>query len=95
MSVNHFSVDVNGTKYKVWYITHGNPDRFSETSYTFQAEIDGVLVPLKCQFDNEFVGDLCCVMGLNPVMELANIAMVEIKKELSGMLISNLDKEPI
>lgn len=94
MTDNYFHVEVKGTKYKVWYITHGNPDRFSETSYTFQAEVNGTIIPLKCEFNNEFIGDLCCVMGLNPVIEFANIAFAEIKEELSGMLPSIIDREP-
>lgn len=56
---------------------------FSEQSVSFIAEKDGVSFPLKTKYDNEFIRDLCCVMGLDPVKELANIAIVEIKEELS------------
>jgi len=53
-----------------------------EQSVSFIAEKDGVSFPLKTKFDNEFISDLHCVMGLDPVKELANIAIAEITKEL-------------
>ena len=56
---------------------------FSEQSVSFIAEKDGVSFPLKTKYDNEFIRDLCCVMGLDPVKELANIAIAEITEELS------------
>ena len=56
---------------------------FSEQSVSFVAEKDGVSFPLKTKYDNEFIRDLCCVMGLDPVKELANIAIAEITEELS------------
>jgi hypothetical protein len=55
---------------------------FHEQSVSFIAEKDGTSFPLKTKFDNEFIRDLCCLMGLDPVKELANIAIEEIKKEL-------------
>jgi hypothetical protein len=56
---------------------------FHEQSVSFIAEKDGVSFPLKTKFDNEFIRDLCCVMGLDPVEELENIAIAEIWKELN------------
>lgn len=56
---------------------------FHEQSVSFVAEKDGVSFPLKTKFDNELIRDLCCVMGLDPVKELANIAIAEITEELS------------
>ena len=56
---------------------------FSEQSVSFIAEKDGVSFPLKTKYDNELIRDLCCVMGLDPVKELANIAIAEITEELS------------
>lgn len=79
-------IELNGDKYKIRCITHGDPNMFSTTSYNFEAEINGVFVPLKSHYENELVRDLCCIMGLDPVKELANIAMVEIKEELAGLL---------
>ena len=37
---------------------------FSDQSVSFIAKKDGVSFPLKTKFDNEFIRDLCCVMGL-------------------------------
>lgn len=76
-------IKVSGIKYNIRCITHGDPSYFSQTSYDFEAEIDGVFVPLKFHIDKELVQDLCAIMGLDPVKELVNIAIVEIKKELS------------
>jgi hypothetical protein len=62
---------------------------FFEQSVSFIAEKDGVSFPLKTKFDNEFIRDLCCVMGLDPVKELANIAIEEIKGELNELFMQS------
>lgn len=68
--------------YKITALIEGG-EYFSDQSVSFIAEKDGVSFPLKTKYDNEFIRDLCCVMGLDPVKELANIAIAEIKEELS------------
>ena len=67
--------------YHITSIIEGG-EYFHEQSVSFIAEKDGVVFPLNTKFDNEFIRDLCCVMGLDPVKELENIAFEEIKKEL-------------
>ena len=68
--------------YQITALIEGG-EYFSDQSVSFIAEKDGVSFPLKTKYDNEFIRDLCCVMGLDPVKELANIAIAEIKEELS------------
>jgi hypothetical protein len=55
---------------------------FHECSVSFIAEKDGMSFPLKTKLDNELIRDLYCVMGLDPVKELENIAITEITEEL-------------
>lgn len=62
---------------------------FSEQSVSFIAEKDGVSFPLKTKYDNEFIRDLCCVMGLDPVKELEKIAIEEIKGELNELFMQS------
>lgn len=59
---------------------------FHESSVSFIAEKDGVSFPLKTKLDNELIRDMYCVMGLDPVKELENIAIVEITEELNALL---------
>jgi hypothetical protein len=70
------------TGYRITALIEGG-EHFSEQSVSFIAEKDGVSFPLKTKFDNELIRDLCCIMGLDPVKELENIAIAEITEELS------------
>lgn len=79
-------IELNGVKYNIRCITHGNPKILSTTSYNFEVEIDKVFVPLKCHFDNELVQDLLAIVALDPVEELVNIARVEIADEVSELV---------
>ena len=74
--------------YRITALIEGG-EYFSEQSVSFIAEKDGVSFPLKTKYDNEFIRDLCCVMGLDPVKELANIAIEEIKEELNELLMQS------
>lgn len=56
---------------------------FHQCAVSFIAEKDGVSFPLKTKLDNELIRDMYCVMGLDPVKELENIAIVEITEELN------------
>lgn len=56
---------------------------FFQNSVSFIAEKDGVSFPLKTRLDNELIRDMYCIMGLDPVKELENIAIAEITEELS------------
>ncbi len=67
--------------YQVTAITEGGK-YFHQQSVSFIAEKDGVSFPLKTKFDNEFIRDLYCIMGLDPEKELTNIAIEEVKNEL-------------
>jgi hypothetical protein len=60
-----------------------NNDRPKEVFEQIKREaVQIVIVADSDKFDNEFIRDLCCIMGLDPVKELANIAIEEINKEL-------------
>jgi hypothetical protein len=67
--------------YHITAIIEGG-EYFHEQSVSFIAEKDGIKFPLKTKFNNEFIRDLYCIMSLDPVKELENIAFEEIKKEL-------------
>lgn len=56
---------------------------FHQCAVSFIAEKDGVSFPLKTRLDNELIRDMYCVMGLDPVKELENIAIMEITEELN------------
>jgi hypothetical protein len=58
---------------------------FSQQSVSFIAEKDGVPFLLKTKYSNEFIGDLCCVMGINPEDALTEIAIEDITNELREM----------
>lgn len=73
----HITTLIDGGKY------------FSEQSMSFIADKDGVSFPLKTKYNNEFIRDLCCVMGLDPVKELENIAIEEIKGELNELFMQS------
>lgn len=62
---------------------------FSEQSVSFIAEKDGVSFPLKTKLDNELIRDMYCVMGLDPVKELENIAIAEITEELNKLFMQS------
>lgn len=62
---------------------------FSEQSVSFIAEKDGVSFTLKTKLDNELIRDMYCVMGLDPVEELENIAIAEITEELVSLFSQN------
>lgn len=85
-------IELNGVKYNIRCITHGDPKIFGTTSYNFEAEINGVFVPLKCHFNNELIQDLQALVALDPVEELVNIARVEITDELLALLNSEVSK---
>ena len=74
--------------YHITAIIEGG-EYFSQQSVSFIAEKDGVSFPLKTKYDNEFIRDLCCVMGLDPVKELENIAIEEIKGELNELFMQS------
>ena len=76
---NEFTFTVLG--YTITCIPEGG-EFFSEQSFRFTAEKNDETFELKTKFNNELVRDLCCIMGLDPVKELANIALSEIKTEL-------------
>lgn len=68
--------------YRVKAIIQGG-EYFHQCSVSFIAEKDGVSFPLKTKLDNELVRDMYCLMSLDPVKELENIAIVEITEELN------------
>jgi hypothetical protein len=68
--------------YKVKTIVEGG-EYFHQCSVSFIAEKDGVSFPLKTKIDNELIQDMYCVMGLDPVKELENIAIMEMTEELN------------
>lgn len=62
---------------------------FHECSVSFIAEKDDKIFPLKTKLDNELIRDMYCVMGLDPVKELENIAIEEIKGELNELFVQS------
>lgn len=62
---------------------------FHQCSVSFIAEKDGVSFPLKTKLDNELIGDIYCIMGLDPVKELENIAIAEITEELNALFMQS------
>jgi len=74
---HHITALIEGGKY------------FHECSVSFIAEKDGKSFPLKTKLDNEFIRDLYCVMGLDPVEELENIAIAEIWEELNELFVQS------
>jgi hypothetical protein len=77
------NMNFNILGYDITAIIEGG-EYFDEQSVSFIAEKDGVSFPLKTKFDNDIIRDLCAIMGLNPVEELARVAIAEIKEELSN-----------
>lgn len=85
--MTNFKVRVDENEYEVRYVVHGDPIYFSSTSYTsFEVKMNDEYIPLKASYTNELVRDLCCVMGLDPVKELANIIHEEAKKEIRELV---------
>ena len=74
--------------YRVKAIIQGGK-YFHECSVSFIAEKDGVLFPLKTKLDNELIRDMYCVMGLDSVKELENIAIAEITEELNALFMQS------
>lgn len=62
---------------------------FHECSVSFIAEKDDKIFPLKTKLDNELIRDMYCVMGLDPVEELENIAIAEIWEELNELFVQS------
>lgn len=79
---NIFYVEANNKTNAIKCIQTGN--NFLESRFDFWLLTEDKEIPLKTNADNELIRDLCCVMGLDPVKELANVIYVEIKKELES-----------
>jgi len=69
---------VNG--YEITCHTFGG-NTLSHKSLGFSVLVDGKIVQLDTKFNNELVKDLCCIMGLDLLKIIENIAIEEIKKE--------------
>lgn len=83
--ISYFRIVLDEKEYNIKIIAHGDPDSFLDNSYSFEVEVSkGKFEPLETHFDNDLVRDLCGIMGLDPVKELANVAIAEIKNELMG-----------
>lgn len=91
MFINEFIHIVDGNEYEIRCTTHGDPTRFLTTSYSFEVKVNSEYVPLKTEANNELVRDLCCVMGLDPVKELRNIVLEELRNELKCMHVRSHD----
>ena len=75
-----FYVEANDKSNAIHAVQTG--DNFLESRFDFWLLTEDKEIKLKTDADNQLIRDLCAIMGLDPVKELANIMRVEIKKEL-------------
>lgn len=75
-----FYIEANGKSNVIRGVQTG--DDFLESRFDFWLLTEDKEIKLKTNADNELVGDLCAIMGIDPVKELENLMREEIKKEL-------------
>ena len=84
MTLNDFTVTVDGVDYPIKCIRHGNS--WDDISYNFSTTVDGVERMLECDAPNELIHDLAVIMGFDLEQLLTDFMTTEIETEIKRKL---------